>query len=404
MITNFCCVECGSHQIADQDGYYVCCGCGLVIEEPVIQYNWGGFKTDKRGNPMQCHAILVKSTDIGNNSERNKDSKLRRLNKINRSLSNDCKDEAVAIFNQLRAHFEINLNLSHFMKMFNNVYSKMQPKSKSRNINLFCTTIFYIVINKTPQNDVSLKNVLKHTKIDLREYFICAKAISIEDPDVFSCKTDDRDNRVNLHISKIVDEFKLPGNVSNLALKISQKFQSRLGYKSRIIAGSALSIAMRIISGEKKISVFQISQALNVTASTIYARINGIDVKKLKERYLIHLSAQSINSSTIPTNFETIQAKTKVLEPDVVEIDVSRPRRILPVIQMVQTSKRIKKRTSSFIKQHQEIFSRYISTVSWPFKFKSPEMGIKPNISEPLRLEVGIQGNMGEFLFSPPIT
>lgn len=50
------------------------------------------------------------------------------------------QDDAIAIFNQLGAHFEIKLALIHFMKMFNNIYSKIQPKSKSRNINLFCTT------------------------------------------------------------------------------------------------------------------------------------------------------------------------------------------------------------------------------------------------------------------------
>ena len=70
MINNFECQECGSSQITEFDGFFVCQGCGLTIGDPVIQYNIGSFKTDKKGNAFQTHAILLNSTQIGNNLER----------------------------------------------------------------------------------------------------------------------------------------------------------------------------------------------------------------------------------------------------------------------------------------------------------------------------------------------
>ena len=38
--------EWGSTHVGDIDGFYVCKGCGLTVDDPVIMDNIGAFKTD----------------------------------------------------------------------------------------------------------------------------------------------------------------------------------------------------------------------------------------------------------------------------------------------------------------------------------------------------------------------
>jgi hypothetical protein len=410
MITNFECSECGSSQIAESDGFFVCTGCGLAIEGPVIQYNIGSFKTDKKGNSIQAHALLLNSTEIGNNSERKfKKSQINfaRLNKINRSLSLDEKGEARVIFNTLIAKFGMAANIDLFMDPFSTIFPKIKKHTKSRNTHLFCTTIYYVVMTQQLKN-ISLKTLLAEQNIDHREFFICIKAIFNEIPDLFKERAETMNIMINQNISKACDELLLSSEVRRIAFKISEKFEGRLGFKSRVIAASSVSIAIKILSLERSASILQISECLEITASTVYSHVKNVEINVLKEKYREYLNNLN-NPIHIVIPDETIQEKIKKLNAEVL-IEEQNP--LIPIKIQVpilvnnnQITKKLKKRRSSeFITKNKEIFSKFIQNSicfdSFGIQFKESKF-VEVSRSLELPNEPDI---FTEFEFSPPIS
>ena len=291
MITNFECQECGSSLIANMDGFFVCQECGLTVDDPVILYNIASFKTDKKGNSIQAHALLLNGTQIGNNQERKlKKSHINytRLNKINRSLSVDEKNEARVIFKNLVAKSGMAANIDLFMSSFNQIFPKIKKHSKSRNLHLFCTTIYYVIMTQQLKN-VSLKTLLADQNIDHREFFICVKAIFNEIPELFKERAETKSIMIGHSISKACDELRLSNEIRRIAFKISDMYSDKLGFKSRIIAASSVSIATRIVAPKKSVSILQISNCLEITASTVYCHIKNIKIDVLRKNYLEYL-------------------------------------------------------------------------------------------------------------------
>ncbi len=423
MINNFECQECGSSEIGESDGFFVCKGCGLTVEDPVIQYNIGIFKTDKKGNSIQTHSLLLNSTTIGNNSERKfKKSHINftRLNKINRSLSFDEKNEARVIFNTLIAQSGMPVNMNLFMNIFIEVFPKIKKHSKSRNIRLFCTTIYYVVMLRQLKY-VSLKSLLSEQNIDRREFYICMKAISIEITDIFKKRAETYGMMVGQHISKVCDELCLSTEVRRIAFRILERYPSKLGYKSRIKAASAVSVAIRVVSLGlgNKISIWQISDCLEVTASTVYSYLKGFNIDGLRKKYQDYLyNLENPVHSYIPK--ETIQEKIRNLNAEVIEMEESKPIKnikpkvVIPVIKVEKKSdksdklNKIKKltprRTSQFITKNKDMFSRFIPNTMQLGSFGIP---IKEQEIITIPRSIGISSDLvsfSEFEFSPPVS
>ena len=362
MINNFECQECGSSEIAESEGFFVCRGCGLTIEDPVIQCNIGSFKTDKKGNAIQTHSLLLNSTTIGNTSERKfkkSGTNFARLDRINRSLSSGEKNEARVIFNTLIAQSGMPANTNLFMDVFNSVFPKIKKHSKSRNVRLFCTTIYYVVMTQQLKY-VSLKTLLAEQNIDQREFFICIKAISVEIPDLFKEKSEAKDVMIAQHISKVCDELKLSSEVRKIAYKISERYPGKIGFKSRIMAATAVSVAIRVLSLGDKISIFQIASNLEVTASTVYSYLKNVNFDALKKKYQESLYNIE-NPVNIRTPSQTIQEKINILEAENTEFNHATPsNRInldiwLPLITIKKKSKTPKHRkTSAFISKNKK--------------------------------------------------
>lgn len=412
MINNFECQECGSSQVAELDGYFVCLGCGLTIEEPVMQCNIGSFKMDKKGNSIQTHALLINCTQIGNNSERRikkTNTNFTRLNKINRSLSIDETNGARVIFNTLIAQSGMAISIDHFMSLFNEIYSKIKKRSKSRNLHLFCTTIYYVVMNQQLKN-VSLKTLLAERNIDPREFFICVKAIFNEIPDLFKEKAEIMDVMIGQNISKACDELYLSPEVRRIAFKIADSFGDRLGFKSRIIAASAVSIAVRIVSEKKNFSILQISDCLEVTASTVYSYIKTVKIDVLRRNYQEYLD-RLINPIPAIVPKQTIQEKMQKLDAEVlIEVEESKPlesiktKVSIPVITFEKKVKKLKPKTSKFITDNRDIFSRFIPN---SMVFESFGTKLKENNLICLDRNFGMSSGVSrftEFEFSLPIT
>nr|WP_147664625.1 hypothetical protein [Candidatus Prometheoarchaeum syntrophicum] len=411
MIANFECQECGSSQIAESDGFFVCRGCGLTVEGPVIQYNIGGFKTDKNGNAFQTHALLLNGTQIGNDSERKiKHSHINfaRLQKINRSLSKDEKIEARVLFNTLIAKFGIAADIKLFMDSFFKIFPKIKKHTKSRNTHLFCTTIYYVVMSQQLKN-ISLKTLLAEQNIDHREFFICVKAIFNELPDLFKEKAETMKMMIHQNISKACQDLRLSSEVRRIAIKIARNFEGRLGFKSRVIAASAVSIALRILSLEKVASILQISESLEITASTVYSHIKNVKINILKQKYQEYLSHLD-NTMHVVIPEETIQEKTKKLHAEPI---IEEPRPLIAIKTQVpilvisnhHISKKIKKRrTSEFITKNKSIFSKFTQPSRYLDVFRIPAIektfkGISPSLEVPPQPVI-----FSEFAFSPPIS
>ncbi|MHA1796293.1 MAG: hypothetical protein ACTSUK_09275 [Promethearchaeota archaeon] len=411
MIDSFVCQECGSNHVVEMDGFFVCQGCGLTFDEPVMQENMSALKTDKKGRSIQTHAILLSYTQIGNDSERRYKKvhvNYEYLNKINKYDRVDLsRDDAKKIFKRFIFGFDVSVNLELLMKFYDETFPKIKRYTKSRNLNLFCATAFYIVMHNEMKY-VSIKKLLKESEITINEFFICLKSIMDIFPDLFKEKFEKRNLYIKQYISKAVDDLKLPGEVFDIAGKIADKFSDRLGLKNRIIASGAVAIAVRIMSLDKLTTINEISRCLEITASTVYCRIKGINIDILRRRYLEYLySMENLNHTYIPK--VSIHERIKTLKPETM-MQESKPIKTIkteipiPIISIEPSAKKLKKRTSKFISDNRKIFARFIST---PVIFGSFGRGTEERkileIPKSLQASDGFAG-FSEFEFSPPIS
>lgn len=415
MIINFKCQECGSSDVAELDGFFVCQGCGLTVDDPVLQYNLSSFKTDKKGKAIQTHALLLNSTQIGNYQERKfktTQTNFTRLNKIHRSLSPNENSDAKMIFKNLIAQSGIAADIELFMDPFKKIFPKIKKHSKSRNLHLFCTTIYYVVMAQQCKN-ISLKTLLANQNIDHREFFICIKAIFIEIPELFKERAETMDIMIGHNISKVCDELYLSREIRRIAFKIADKFADRLGFKSRIIAASAVTIAVRIVSKGNCVSILQISECLEITASTVYSHIKNVNIDVLRKNYQDYLfNLENPIHKVIPQ--ETIQQKIKKLDVEKItleEVESSQSSKIQVPIPVIMVEKNInqpnkikRKRTSEFISNNKDLFSRYI-----PNTMVCGSFGISITAQKYIEIPRSLNipnnlANFAEFEFSPPIS
>jgi predicted transcriptional regulator len=256
--------------------------------------------------------------------------------------------------------------------------------------------------------NISLKTLLAEQNIDHREFFICIKAIFNEIPDLFKERAETMNIMINQNISKACDELLLSSEVRRIAFKISEKFEGRLGFKSRVIAASSVSIAIKILSLERSASILQISECLEITASTVYSHVKNVEINVLKEKYREYLNNLN-NPIHIVIPDETIQEKIKKLNAEVL-IEEQNP--LIPIKIQVpilvnnnQITKKLKKRRSSeFITKNKEIFSKFIQNSicfdSFGIQFKESKF-VEVSRSLELPNEPDI---FTEFEFSPPIS
>ena len=136
---------------------------------------------------------------------------------------------------------------------------------------------------------ITIKKLLENNDLTINEFYVCLKAISVEIPDLFKRKAENIGVLVKQHISKIADDLVLSAEVRRASVKVSECLSAKLGYKSRIIAASSVTIAVRILSLENTVSVLQISECLEITASTVYSHLKSVDIDILKRKYQEYL-------------------------------------------------------------------------------------------------------------------
>lgn len=278
----FLCDCCGSSSVFhDEFGNFVCHDCGLCCEDPVINASLAPLNKNRDGTLLVHHSTKIgEGTLIGTKKERSS-RKFARLSRLQNICNTTPKDSAYIHFNQLCAEFEIFLDMPLFINLFDKIFHKMPACTKARNISKFCTTLFIIVCRKFGQ-DFEIKKILDFAQMSLKDYYAIRRPIHVVQPNADRLSLKDLENFSVKLISRLVDQYKLGFEVFQLTKHLIHHYRYHLGEKVRIIAGSALIIALEYLKSPIKLSAFQISKDLGVSASTVYTRKKQFPIAKLQ--------------------------------------------------------------------------------------------------------------------------
>ena len=278
----FICDSCGSSSVFhDECGNYVCHTCGLCFDEPVIKTNLAPLNKNRDGRLILHHSTKIgEGTLIGSKKER-LSKRFHRLSRLQNICSTSPKDSAYIHFNQLCAEFDISLDLNLFLNLFGRIFHKMPACTKARNVSNFCTTIFIIICRKYGQ-DFEIKKILDFAQMNLKDYYAIRRPIHDCEPNADRLSVKELSNFSIKLISRLIDQYSLGFEVFKLTKHLIQNYRYLLGEKVRIIASSALIIALEYLKYPVNISAFQISKDLGVSASTVYTRKKQFPYHKLK--------------------------------------------------------------------------------------------------------------------------
>ncbi len=299
--TKLCCPECHSSQIqSDYKGFYVCGDCGLVLDVPLIQNNTPEIHTDDEGQVIHQNGVMIDAgTCIGNSKERYGKRKYRHLQRVHNMTIKRPVTRAFAIFSHLRSRFEVNIPVSDLDDHFKRFYPKVKKGSKSRSLPLLCSTLFYLTCKKRGIK-LNLPKILAQYSLERSDYFDCVKGILDVDPQYMQQSLKELNITVGRLISRIIEHLHLSSEILSLSQYLVRKYRMFLGEKPEIIAGAAVGIALKIFPPVRKVSNFTISKELQVTASTVYSRVKNFNIKRISQRIIERIRANTLQQSNCP--------------------------------------------------------------------------------------------------------
>ena len=275
-------VELCDHTIISSNGYYVCTKCGSCISneriiDPFPQY----FRDEKNQTFFACEISHL--TQLGTQKE-SSETNFKRLHLLNfLSCNNISELKCMMRFKALCHKYEVRLNAVHFSKTFHQIYPKLRKGTKGRNINNL-TIVLFILSCKMISKEIDYKTVIKEENLATQDYFIILKRIYKIKPKWLKFNYQNYlDQEITKDLSRIKDQFNVNFKTYLTAKKIIGKYRIHLGLKSKIISSSAIVLADRILNEESKLSIPEISRALNISSSTVYAHVNTL-FKKYKRR------------------------------------------------------------------------------------------------------------------------
>ncbi len=178
----FICDSCGSSGVFhDEFGNYVCHSCGLCFDDPVINPSLAPLNKTRDGTLIVQHSTKFgEGTIIGTKKERSS-RMFHRLSRLQNICTTTPKDSAYIYFGQLKAEFEISLEINLFLNEFGKIFPKMPPCTKARNISKFCATVFIILCKKYGQ-DFEIRKVLNFAQMTLKEFYAIRRPIHLCQP------------------------------------------------------------------------------------------------------------------------------------------------------------------------------------------------------------------------------
>jgi len=253
---SFICDGCGSTEIfGNESGIYVCHNCGLCFDDPVVNPTQGCLMKNREGQLIHQNSIkLGAGTLVGMRGERKTPSH-RRMSKLQSICNSHPNDTAFGYINQLCTEFDIPTDSSKILCLFKKIYPVLPASTKSRNIQ-YLSTVISIIIFKNSGIDYDFKKILEWGNLKLQDYFQIMRSIHRAFPefDKLDIKTLE-DNACKL-LHRIKVNYNLTFETFSMAKRLVSRFRSYLGNKLRIIAGTAIAVAMEIHC-QNNISIFR---------------------------------------------------------------------------------------------------------------------------------------------------
>ncbi|MDX1798702.1 MAG: hypothetical protein R3255_08640 [Candidatus Lokiarchaeia archaeon] len=281
------CDICGSAEIVDTSGGYVCRKCGIVLEIQKLQY-------DKPYNKdLIQHSIGTGKTQIGNNRERYVSPISEKLNRLNRQNSIIPNDQAIIE----RADLEISrifseLNLSEFdtlkkmvLSKFKEIRPKLRKGVKFRNTDKLVSIIIYfcLKLRNISVNVIELINASKITKKEFNDFCLQVRKFIPEYLDR------NRQEYILNRIFEVSQHFELGMEFFHLARKILKKLWH--GIKDTTddaLAGLVSSISL-LCSQNEEVTVSALCNRLGIRMSTVQAQVKKKIINKFRIEGFISL-------------------------------------------------------------------------------------------------------------------
>lgn len=287
------CDICGSADIVDTKGGYVCRECGIVLEIQKLQYD------QPYNEDIIQYARGVGQTQIGTRRERAISPlsiNLHRLNKHNSITDNEkaviekARIEISRIFNflSLAEHDSIKKMALDKFKMVRN---KLRPGSKYRNIEKLSSLIIYFCF-KLRNISINPNELIEISMISKKEFNDFILQIQRYLP---KYAERNRQDYILQRVLEISEHFELGMPFYFLAKKIMLRLWSGIkNTTDNVVAGLISSISL-ICSDNRAVSVSIICNRLGIRMSTVQAQVK----KKIFDRFKVKDFVSLIKSSDL---------------------------------------------------------------------------------------------------------
>ena len=287
------CDICGSADIVDTKGGYVCRECGIVLEIQKLQYD-RPYNED-----IIQYAKGLGITQIGTKRERGvspNSMKLHRLNKHNSIMDNEkavlekARVEVSRIFNclSLAEHDSIK---KMALDKFKIVRNRLRPGSKYRNIEKLSSIIIYFCL-KLRNVSINPYDLIEISMISKKEFNDFILQIQRYLPEYAERN---RQDYILQRILEISEHFELGMPFYFLAKKIFLRLWSGIKNSTdNAVAGLVSSISL-LCSGNVDVSVSAICNRLGIRMSTVQAQVK----KKVFDRFKVEGFVSLIKSSDL---------------------------------------------------------------------------------------------------------
>jgi hypothetical protein len=258
--------------------FFVCQGCGLVVEDMPLISNAPVFHLGKDKKPQISSAPRVHAgTVIGSKNETT--GKFRKLNRIQHQLTSNSTTEAFHILSMIKSHFNVGIPTDHFVDVFKHLYPIMPLKTLGRNKKKLSGIIFYRLTN-TRHVRVTLGAVLDYCEISKSDYNgilqTILRVLPTNSPyrSIFRRQTKKeyyQDLLYALHHFYTVK--RLPDHIITLSKKLLYYYGQDFGSKISIKASTAITLALQYYK-VRNIKTYKVAKILGCSPSTVYKRVN----------------------------------------------------------------------------------------------------------------------------------
>lgn len=311
---NFKCDFCGSEEIDDSRGVYVCRKCGIVLEIQKLQYD-RPYNED-----IIQYAKGSGRTQLGTRHERSISSNSRYLYRLNRHNSIDHNEKTV--IEQARSKISelfSRLNLSEYCSIkemvlakFKKIRPQIRPGVKYRNVEKLVAVLTYMClkIRNITVNPHELIEVSGINKTEFNNFILQIRRIIPE------YQERNRKDYILQRISEVTKHFGLGMEFYYLCQKILYRlWQSIKNTTDDVVAGLVSSITLLCSTPEESsVSVSAICNKLSIRMSTIQTQVK----KRIFERFKVKNFISLIKSSDL---LKVIMEKLGLIEVEKSEVD-----------------------------------------------------------------------------------